>query len=85
LRSIDEFIRTNCRLSNDDSPTILYGDNSAWVAQMQVGFVKGDQIKHIDLKYFIYSHDLIIKRALEIKKLRSTDNLADLEMRQLNI
>lgn len=69
LRSIDKFIQTNCGLSHDDSPTILYEDNSACVAQMQIGFVKGDRTKHIDPKYFSYTHDLITKRALESRKL----------------
>lgn len=78
LRSIDKFIQTNCGLSHDDSPTVLYEDNSACVAQMQVGFVKGDRTKHIDPKYFSYTHDLITKQELEIKKIVSADNLADL-------
>jgi len=42
LRSIDKFIRTNCGLPYDDSLTILYEDNCIYVAQMQLGFVKGD-------------------------------------------
>jgi hypothetical protein len=78
LRFIDKFIRSNCGLSYDTSPTILYEDNSACVAQMQVGFAKGDKTKHIDPKYFSYTHDLITSKVLEIKKIISTDNLADL-------
>lgn len=45
---------------------------------MQVGFIKGDRTKHIDPKYFSYTHDLIIDQALTIKKIESTNNLADL-------
>ena len=78
LRSIDKFIQTNCGLPYDQTSTILYEDNSACVAQMQVGFVKGDRTKHIDPKYFSYTHDLITNGDLEIKKIISADNLADL-------
>ena len=78
LRSIDKFIRTNYGLSYDASPTVLYEDNSACVAQMQVGFVKGDKTKHIDPKYFSYTYDLITSQTLEIKKIISTENLANL-------
>jgi len=78
LRSIDKFIRTNYRLPHDDFLIVLYEDNSACVTQMQVDFVKGDQTKYIDPKYFSYIHDFIIERALEIKKVISVDNLVDL-------
>lgn len=78
LRSIGKFIQTTCGFSYDDSPTILHEDNSACIAQMQVGFIKGDMTKNIDPKYFSYTHDLIIDQALTIKKIESTNNLADL-------
>ena len=78
LRSIDKFIRSNCGLSYDESPTILYEDNSACVTQMQAGFIKGDRTKHIDPKYFSFTNDLITSKALEVKKIASVDNLADL-------
>lgn len=78
LRSIDKFIQTTCGFSYDDSPTILHEDNSACIAQMQVGFIKGNRTKHIDPKYFSYTHDLITDQALIIKKIESTNNLADL-------
>jgi len=45
---------------------------------MQAGFIKGDRTKHIDPKYFNFTNDLIIDKALEVKKIASTDNLANL-------
>jgi len=78
LRSIDKFILSNCGLPYKESPTVLYEDNSAYVTQMQVGFIKGDRIKHIDPKYFSFTNDLITNKALEVKKIASVDNLADL-------
>ena len=35
-----------------DDPTILYEDNSACVAQMKKGYIKGDRTKHISPKFF---------------------------------
>jgi len=78
LQSIDKSIRSNCRLPHDESPTLLYEDNNVCIAQMQVGFVKGDRTKHINPKYFNYTHDLITNQALKIRKIISTDNLVDL-------
>lgn len=85
LRSVDKFILTNCGLPYDDSPTVLYEDNSACVTQMQAGFIKGDRTKHIDPKYFSFTHDLITTGALEIKKIMSADNLADLFTKALPV
>jgi hypothetical protein len=39
------------------SPTIIYEDNVAWVAQMQTGYIKTNYTKHISLKLF-YPHEL---------------------------
>ena len=85
LRSVDKFILTNSGLSYDNSPTILYEDNSACVSQMQAGFIKGDRTKHIDPKYFSFTHDLITSGVLEIKKIMSADNLADLFTKALPV
>jgi len=78
LKSIDKFIRSNCRLPYKESPTILYEANSACVTQIQAGFIKGDRTKHINPKYFSFTNDLITNKALEVKKIASVDNLADL-------
>jgi len=77
MRSIGKFIRTNCRLLHNNFSIVLYKDNSACVAQLQVGFVKGDRNKHIDPKYFSYTYDLITNQVLEIKKIILTNNLAN--------
>jgi hypothetical protein len=85
LRSVDKFILTCSGLLYDSSPTILYEDNSACVSQMQAGFIKGDRTKHIDPKYFSFTHDLITTGALEIKKIMSAENLADLFTKALPV
>ena len=85
LRSVDKFILTSSGLPYDNAPTILYEDNSACVSQMQAGFIKGDRTKHIDPKYFSFTHDLITTGVLEIKKIISADNLADLFTKALPV
>jgi hypothetical protein len=52
---------------------------------MQAGFIKGDRTKHIDPKYFSFTHDLITTGALEIKKIISAENLADLFTKALPV
>ena len=39
------------------SPTILYEDNAAYIAQLKGGYIKGDLTKHISTKFF-FTHDL---------------------------
>jgi len=52
LRSFHKLIWTNCRVLHDDFPIVLYEDNNTYVVQMQVNFVKDDQTKYMDSKYF---------------------------------
>ena len=41
----------------NNSPTIIYEDNAAYVAQVRGGYIKGDKTKHISPKFF-YTHEL---------------------------
>jgi len=69
---------SKCGLPYKESPIVFYENNSACVTQMQAGFIKGDHTKHIDSKYFSFTNDLITDKALEVKKIASADNFADL-------
>ena len=42
-------------LGYNPKPTILYEDNVACVNQLTVGFIKADQIKHIDPQIFSFT------------------------------
>ena len=78
LRNLTQHIRENCGLSsNKDVPTILYEDNAACIAQFKEGFIKGDRTKHISPKFF-FTHDLQKERGINIQKIQSCNNLADL-------
>jgi hypothetical protein len=50
-------IETSCGIGALESPTIIYADNVACVAQMQIGYIKTNYTKHISPKLF-YPHEL---------------------------
>ena len=53
LRSVIRHIRGTCGLkSTTDEPTCIYEDNAACLEQMKLGFIKGDNTKHISPKFF---------------------------------
>ena len=59
------------------TPTILYEDNAACIAQLKGGYIKGDRIKHISPKFF-FTHDLQQNGEINVQQIHSSDNLADL-------
>ena len=61
----------------NNSPTIIYEDNAACVAQVREGYIKRDKTKHISSKFF-YTYELQESRQVDVKQIRSVDNLADL-------
>ena len=66
----------------DNSPTILFEDNDACITQLRGDYIKGDKTKHISPKFF-YTHELQQKGEIDIKQIRSSDNLADLFTKSL--
>ena len=78
LRSLVQHIRSICQLTPIiNESTTIYEDNDVCLGQIQVGFIKGDRIKHISLKFF-YTHKFQENREIEVKQIQSSDNLADL-------
>ena len=66
----------------NNSSTIIFEDNVACVSQVRWGYIKGDKTKNILPKNF-YTHELQESRQIDVKKTRSTDNLADLFTKSL--
>ena len=57
LRSMTRHVLKLCDLlMQTKSPTILYEDNFACIAQLKGGYIKGYQTKHISPKFF-FTHD----------------------------
>ena len=78
LGSVIQHICENCGLSSiKNSPMILYEDNAAFITQIKGGYIKGNRTKHIAPKFF-YTHELQKSGNIDIKQIRSCDNLADM-------
>jgi hypothetical protein len=58
-------------------PMIIYEDNSACIAQMNLDYIKGSITKYIAPKLF-YPYELQKNGEIEILQTKSCDNLADL-------
>ena len=77
LRRMIDHIQKSCGMDTINTPTIIYEDNAACVAQMHMGYVKSNLTKHIAPKFF-YPHELQKSGEVNIMQARSCDNLADL-------
>jgi hypothetical protein len=78
LRSLIQHIREKCGLSIiKDSPTILYENNVTCITQIKGGYIKSDRTKHISPKFF-YTYELQKSDEIDVKQIRSSDNLLDL-------
>ena len=58
-------------------PTTIYEDNVACIGQIKKGYIKGDRTKHISQNFF-FTHELQKSHEIEVKQIRSSDNVADL-------
>jgi hypothetical protein len=70
----------SCGIGTVDTPTIIFEDNSACVAQMESDYI--NMTKHIIPKLF-YPHELQKNGEIEILQTKSCDNLADLFTKSL--
>ena len=83
LRSLIQHIQNTCGLSSGKLNTMtIYEDNTACIAQLKDGYIKGDRTKHISPKFF-FTHDLQKNGDINIQQIRSCDNLADLFTKSL--
>jgi hypothetical protein len=78
LRTMERILMQQCKIQVKDKPTVVFEDNSTCIRQMSAGFIKTDRTKHISPHIFIYSQDLIEKGQLEIRKVESEYNVADM-------
>jgi hypothetical protein len=77
-----DHIHKSCGIGATKSPTIIYEDNIACVAQMQTWYIKTNYIKHISPKLF-YLHELQEGGVISISQIKSCDNLVDLFTKSL--
>ena len=65
-------IQKLCGINTVDTSTIIYEDNAAYGAQMQMGYVKNNITKHIAPKFF-YPHELQKNGEVKILQTRSCE------------
>ena len=83
LRSVVHHIRNACGLPLITSiPTKIYEDNVVCIEQIKEGYIKGDRTKHISPNFF-FTHELQKSHEIEVKQIRSSDNVADLFTKSL--
>ena len=76
-------IRSSCDLYPVvDVPTTIFEDNATCIEQLKKSCIKGDNTKHITLKFF-FSHQQQEYQKIEVTQIRSQDNLADLFTKSL--
>jgi hypothetical protein len=77
-RSIIHHLKEKYGLSTiEDSHIILFEVNDACITQLKRVYIKGEKIKDISLKFFIFT-SFNRRRKIDIKQIRLSDNLADL-------
>ena len=78
LRNTNELIKKQCGLDQDNKPIIIFKDNVACVAQVSEGFIKSDRVKHIPPQLFGFTQELIQNKKIEVRKVESSQNVADM-------
>ncbi|KAJ9544184.1 hypothetical protein OSB04_023891 [Centaurea solstitialis] len=64
------------------NPTCIYEDNAACIEQMKVGYIKGDNTKHISPKFF-YNQQQQTLLKIQVNQVSSEENVADLFTKSL--
>ena len=72
LRNMNELIKKQCGLDQDNKPIIIFEDNAACVAQVSEGFIKSDRVKHIPPQLFGFTQELIQSKKIEFRKVESS-------------
>ena len=78
LCTVERLITSQTCIEIAKEPTVIHEDNSACVSQVATGFIKADRIKYVDLQIFSFTQDLIQNRELQVNKIDSAKNIADM-------
>ena len=83
LRAVITHIRGASGIeSTTEEPTRIYKDNAACIEQMKMGYIKGDNMKHISPKFF-YNQQQQTLLNIEVNQVSSEENAADLFTKSL--
>ena len=79
LRTMQEILAKQCKMNQKFKPTVIFEDNAVCVTQMNIGFIKADRVKHISPHIFGFTtQDLIETCQIEIRKIKSENNIVDM-------
>ena len=78
LRTVERLITNQVGIEIAKEPTVIHEDNAACVSEVAAGFIKADRIKHVDPQIFSFTQDLIQNRELQVNKIDSAKNIADM-------
>ena len=78
LQNMNKIILSQCRLTQENKTTVIFEDSVACVAQVGEGFIKSDRVKHIPPQIFGFTQELIQSGQIEVKKVESAHNIADM-------
>ena len=84
LRTMECLVMSQASIALAEEPTVIHKDNSACVSQVAAGFIKADRIKHVDPQIFSFTQDLIQSRKLQVNKIDSANNIADMLTKALS-
>ena len=83
LRSIIKHIRGTSELNSTTyRPTCIYEDNAACIEQMKLGYIKGDNTKHISPKFF-YNQQQHVFLNIQVNQVSSKGNATNLFTKSL--
>ena len=83
LRLVVHHIRNACGLPLITSiPTTIYEDITTCIEQIKEGYIKSDRTKYISPKFF-FTHELQKSHEIEVKQIRSSNNVVNLFIKAL--
>lgn len=77
LRTIQDTISQMAGFQLPAKPTTIFEDNAACIEQVSSGFITADRVKHISPHIFGYTQDLTESKQIEVRKIASAENIAD--------
>jgi hypothetical protein len=78
LQTVNKTISEQSGAGRSSYPIKIFEDNAACIAQVGGGFIKTDRIKHINPTIFHYTRELIQAKSIEVEKIDSAKNIADM-------
>jgi hypothetical protein len=77
LHTTNKLIKDQAGLTTASKPITIFEDNAGVVAQVQAGFIKSENTKHVNPQIFSFTQELISGGYIEVQKVESAHNLVD--------